>query len=593
MDVDMRKVKQTFWLGTPPWIILGAILVLSPIFAFWTFQNIHKQNEAMTRLLLEKGAALIRSFEAGTRTGMMGMMGMRGGSFKLQELLTETAQQPDIAYLIVTDREGTVLAHNDPTKIGGKHGQDLALEEVSLSEKLHGRKITGKEGLGIFEVFRRFSPTQMRHKRPRGMMGPNLMGLLPMDQGNVDPESRLIIFVGLGMDEVEAAAKEDMQHSVMMAIVLLLIGFAGIFSLFLVQAYRTTRSSLTRIKAFSDNVVENMPIGLVALDAHGDIVAFNQTAEAVLGRAAGQVLGKKAADILPGPCHALLSDIEKTHKTLEKELDCPLENGKAIPLDLSLSILNDADGTFLGHIILFRDMTEVQSLKREIERSRRLASLGQLAAGVAHEIRNPLSSIKGFATYFKERYKEVPEDLKTAEIMIQEVERLNRVIGQLLEFARPMEAAKKPSSIRILIQHSLKMIERQAREKNIQIKTEFSDDIGDVLLDPDRMNQVLLNLYLNAMEAMEKGGILSVDVMVHHDSKRVIITVRDTGHGISKKDLVHVFDPYFTTKQSGTGLGLAIVHKIIESHGGEVRVTSEPGRGTEVVIFLPHEGLEL
>ncbi|MFH1490698.1 MAG: ATP-binding protein [Pseudomonadota bacterium] len=589
MAVDMRKVKQTFWLGTPPWIILGAILVLVPIFAFWTFQNIHKQNEAMTRLLLEKGAALIRSFEAGTRTGMMGMMGMHGGSFKLQELLTETAQQPDIAYLIVTDREGAVLAHNDPSKIGEKHGQGISLEEVTLSDKLHWRKITGKGDAGIFEVFRRFSPTQMRFKRFRGIMGPNLMRLLPMDQGNVDPESRLIIFVGLGMDAVEVAAKEDMRHSVMMAIVLLLIGFAGIFSLFLVQAYRTTRSSLTRIKAFSDNVVENMPIGLVALDADGKIVAFNQTAEAILGRAADQVLGKKAADVLPGPCHALLSDIEKTRKTLEKELDCPLENGKTIPLDLSLSILKDADGTFLGHIILFRDMTEVQSLKREIERSRRLASLGQLAAGVAHEIRNPLSSIKGFATYFKERYREVPEDLKTAEIMIQEVERLNRVIGQLLEIARPMEAVKKPSSIRILIQHSLKMIERQALDKNIQIKTEFSDNIADVLVDPDRMNQVLLNIYLNALEAMEKGGILSVDVTGDSDSERVKITVKDTGYGISKKDLIHVFDPYFTTKQSGTGLGLAIVHKIIESHGGEVRVTSEPDLGTEVVIFLPQK----
>jgi two-component system sensor histidine kinase HydH len=249
--------------------------------------------------------------------------------------------------------------------------------------------------------------------------------------------------------------------------------------------------------------------------------------------------------------------------------------------------LKGEDGTIWGTIILCRDLTEVQSLKRELETSRRLASLGRLAAGVAHEIRNPLSSIKGFATYFKERYRDNPDDQKTSEIMIQEVDRLNRVITQLLEFARPPVIQKKRASLQSLIQHSLKMIERQGSAKGIQVLSHLSTDVRELDLDPDGINQVLLNLYLNAIEAMERGGTLTVSLYREERSPWVKIMVSDTGTGISKEDLEHVFDPYFTTKQTGTGLGLAIVHKIIEAHGGEVRVESEIGRGTAVSVLLP------
>jgi two-component system sensor histidine kinase HydH len=249
--------------------------------------------------------------------------------------------------------------------------------------------------------------------------------------------------------------------------------------------------------------------------------------------------------------------------------------------------LKGEDGTVWGTILLCRDLTEVQSLKRELETSRRLASLGRLAAGVAHEIRNPLSSIKGFATYFKERYKDNPDDQKTSEIMIKEVDRLNRAITQLLEFARPPAIQKKPTSLQSLIQHSLKMIERQASAKEIQILSHLPSEMKEIDLDPDGINQVLLNLYLNAIEAMEQGGTLSVSLSSEESSPWVKIIVSDTGTGISKEDLEHIFDPYFTTKQTGTGLGLAIVHKIVEAHRGEVKAESEVGRGTTVSVLLP------
>jgi len=591
MFMTGNKMKKAGWYDLPPWIIIGAVAILVPIFVFWAFQNIAREKEFTTELLLEKGAALIRSFEAGARTGMMGMMGMNGTRFQLQKLLTQTAQQPDILYIIVTDIHGTVLAHSDPVRIGGLYATDLNLRQVSNFRKVRWRQISGPKGARIFEVYRRFMPTSRPFRRfPRGMMH-RIFPQYPVMPGDSRPGQGHIIFVGLDMQPIESARKADTRHTIIMAAILLLIGFAGIVSLFLAQAYRSARMSLSKIKAFSDSVVENMPIGLLATDRDSRIAAFNQAAETILKVSAAQVLGKKAGEVLPRQIECLIEEIDASHKILQKEMDCPLENGMIIPMDISVSFLEGDDGTFLGHVILFRDLSEIQDLKREVERNQRLASLGRLAAGVAHEIRNPLSSIKGFATYFRDRYRDVPEDHKTAEVMIAEVERLNRVIGQLLEFARPMTVQKRPTSLQSLIQHSLKTIERDARARGIDIRTTFSDSDRDVEVDPDRMNQVFLNLYLNAIEAMEDGGTLSVAISrEEHPKGRIKITVSDTGMGISRADLDHIFDPYFTTKQSGTGLGLAIVHKIMESHGGEVKVASEPGKGTAVSLFLPSPG---
>jgi len=575
------------WFGVPPWIILGSVIILLPIFVFWALDHINKYKENTTFLLLEKGAALIRSFEAGTRTGMMGMMGMRGGGFQLQRLLMETAQQPDIAYLIVTNINGTILAHNDPSKIGRIHGRELDLKQIFRSKKVEWRRISNLDGAGTFEVFRRFLPTQELFRKRHGRMIFDLFRQPHINPSISQAGMEYIIFVGLDMGPIETARKEDTRHTIIMAFILLLIGFAGIFFLFLVHAYQSARTTLTRVKAFSDNVVENMPIGLLAIDEYGKIVSFNHTAELVLKLISREVLGKKAGEILPREIEALIAQLKAKKKVIEKEIDCPLKDGKSIPMDVSVSLLEGDNGTFLGHIILFRDLTEIQELKREIERSQRLASLGKLAAGIAHEIRNPLSSIKGFATFFNERFKDMPEYQSTAKIMIQEVDRLNRVITQLLEFARPLEVIKKPVSIRPLMQLSLKIIEREAQSKNIRITTKFSPEINEVHIDQDRFNQVLLNLYLNAVEAMEDGGVLSVALSREDDTQKVRITVSDTGAGIKKEDMVHIFDPYFTTKQSGTGLGLAIVHKIIESHKGEVKVESEHGKGTIVTIILP------
>jgi two-component system sensor histidine kinase HydH len=575
------RIKDTKnWSGVPPWVLLGAVAVLLPIFAFMTVQNIHREREFTTRMLVEKGGALIRSFEAGTRSGMMGMQ--RGG-FQLQRLLTETSQLPDIAHLIVTDAAGTVIAHSDLDRVGSTYAKDIDVARVSLSKKLDWRVVRAADGAPVFEVFRKFEPAGL----PMGMMrGP---GMRRLPEGfEFPPDPPRVIFVGLDMAAIEEAQRSDVWHAILMGAILLLAGFAGITLLLLAQSYRAARTSLSRIKAFSDHVVENMPIGLVATDSRQRVVVFNQVAEAVLQTPAASVIGSPARQMLPA---ALWSQIEAVGAPgatiLEKEVDCALPAGRVIPLEIGAGRLTDEGGRYLGSVMLFKDLSEIRSLRNEVARNQRLATVGRLAAGVAHEIRNPLSSIKGFATYFRERFRDDEPDARTASILIQEADRLNRVVGQLLEFSRPVTILRRPVRLDRLVADILKLVETQARDKGVAFAVENRADLPDVLLDADRLNQVLLNLFLNGIEAMEGGGVLTVRLDEGVDPRRLEIRVSDTGRGIPPEDLAHVFEPYFTTKPNGTGLGLAIAHNIVEAMGGEISVQSTSEAGTTFTIALP------
>ncbi len=570
----------------PPWLFIGAVVVLFPIFAFMTIQNINRQNRNSTRLLLEKGAALIRSFEAGTRTGL----GMSWNEFQLQKLLTETAQQSDIRYLLVTDVNGTVLAHDNPRYIGQNHGRGLNLNKISHLKTVQWRIVRNPDGKKLFEVFSKFSPVEGGPDMVPGRMMMHMWFQRGMNERIDIPPSSPIIFVGLDMTSIDDAIRTDTRHAVIMGIILLLVGFAGIALLFLAQSYRVTKMSLSRIKAFSDNLVANMPIGLVALDDNQRITSLNNVAGSVLKLLPDEVIGENAEKVLPAELWHLLKNLNVEKGVVEKEIDCTVQKGEVIPLEVSATLLNDEDGTFLGYVVLFKDLSEVRSLRKEIARSQRLASVGRLAAGVSHEIRNPLSSIKGFATYFKERYYDVPENQQISNLMIQEVDRLNRVVSQLHEFARPITVSKKSIQIKAFLKDSLKLVERQASEANISIRTDFDLEKDEILFDSDRINQVLLNLYLNAIESMDNGGSLTVTLAKNSKKNGIEIKVSDTGTGITENDLSHIFDPYFTTKASGTGLGLAIAHNIMESHGGEITIESRLGQGTGVTIFLSYAG---
>lgn len=232
-----------------------------------------------------------------------------------------------------------------------------------------------------------------------------------------------------------------------------------------------------------------------------------------------------------------------------------------------------------------------RQLQEEVRRKDKLVTMGNLAAGVAHEIRNPLSSIKGFAKYFESRSPPGSEEQELAKVMAKEVDRLNRVISELLELVRPVDLSFQRVNINEIIEHSLHLIRQDAESRHIRIQFDSNKNLPVIELDPDRFTQVLLNLYLNAIQAIGNDGTLAVYLeLVEGGGLR--IGIKDSGKGIPPDDLPHIFDPYFTTKASGTGLGLAIVQKVIEEHQGRISVTSTPQSGTLFILMIPltHSG---
>lgn len=245
----------------------------------------------------------------------------------------------------------------------------------------------------------------------------------------------------------------------------------------------------------------------------------------------------------------------------------------------------------LASWFIFRDMRKIRQLQEEIRRKEKLVAMGDLAAGVAHEIRNPLSSIKGFAKYFADRSPQGSEQHELAKVMAKEVDRLNRVITELLALVRPADLRFQRLAINEVIEHSLHLIRQDAQSKNIVLRYRRCDKaLPLVEIDPDRLTQVLLNLYLNAIQAMGAEGTLEVEVELTMDAA-VRITVSDSGAGIPPEDLGKIFNPYFTTKATGTGLGLTMVQKVIEEHQGTIVVSRGQPAGTrfEIVIPLRHQ----
>jgi two-component system sensor histidine kinase HydH len=541
------------------WVAVSAIAVLALILGMMIFMQSQQRKDQAVILFVEKGDTLIRSFEAALRNPP----DRKEDEFYLQKLLMETAQQPDIDYLIVTDDEGRILADSDPSMVGRPYGLDLDVKKAAQSGEIRWRQTANPEGAGTFEVYRGFST-----------------GLPDGVHGDRRP---LIVFVGFNMEKIEKASREDTVRIVMRAVILMLIGSLAIVSLFLVQAYRLTRSSLSRVTVFSEALVKHMPVGLLAVDQVGKIVACNVQAQGLFPSAYPDAVGRKAADLLPAQLSQLFDRINEKTRLVEEDITLPSgKEGNQVWEAVAAAF--SGEDVPEGKILLARNVTAIRQLEKEVARSRHLNAIGSLAAGVAHEIRNPLSSIKGFAVYFRQRLSGNKEDEETADIMIAETERLNRVISQLLEFARPLTLKKEPTNMMDLVRHTIRLVEAEAWKNAVAIDIQAYEDLPLAIIDPDKIKQVLLNIFLNALSAMPDGGRLSVELAAQKDNMDV--TVSDTGTGIKEEDLPLIFDPYFTSKPAGTGLGLAVVQKIMDAHGGVVHMESRAGSGTKVTLRL-------
>ena len=597
--------------GLSPLVIIGIFVILVPIFVLMTIDNIREQQGRIKEKLTGKGLLLIRSFEAGTRTGMITP---QWGGKRVQRLLAETAEQPEIEYMMITDPGGLILAHSDETRVGQIYEKmpDIVFDQGKLP--LFHREFTSKQGAHIFEVYKEFTPAHRkfrhkissrvptgclldkdnnRHCPPRDLFdekwkeSPPMPGKMDWFRSHFSPlgdgeqgRRHQVIFAAINMKEVDQIRHKAVTHAIFMGILFFALGGVGVLCVVALQGYRSAKSSLSRVKAFSDEVIANMPAGLITVGKDMEITSRNGAALEILGPVSqGEIQ-------LPPEMAVLVKGLRGATQKTAGEISCTVHGDRQLLLDVTASSVFSEGGVQSGYLFLFHDLTEFKAMKKEVDRNRRLAAVGKLAAGVAHEIRNPLSSIKGFATWFFERYEKIPEDREVAGIMIQEVERLNRAVTQLLEFARPAPVVKKRVNIKEMIDHSLRLIAPDLKKQQIVMETLFETDTVWLNTDPDRVNQILLNLYLNSLQAMDSRGTLSVTVTNARGRRGIVIEVADTGRGISPEDLDKIFDPYFTTRPTGTGLGLAMVYRAVEALGGDIWVQSSPGAGTRFFIQL-------
>lgn len=615
----MFKLKEIRTLtGLSPLAVLGIFVILVPVFVLMTMDNIREQHGRIEEKLTGKGLLLIRSFEAGTRTGMITT---RWGARRVQRLLAETAQQPGIDYMMITNNAGRILAHSDVEKVGALYDEMPDISFQPGDPQLFHREMADGDGVKYFQVYKVFTPARhqfrkegpgffhRKHPPVRGARcrdcpmesfspeGEKDMSAPPSDEADwfrshfSSPEKgaenifpRQVVFAAINMDAVEKMRQRVVTHAIFMGCLFLALGVVGVVCVLALQGYRSARSSLTRMKAFSDEVIATMPAGLITMDMELNITSCNGATLEMLHSRPGE--GAESDFILPREMHALLHKLKAPMDKVSEEVSCTVADGTLL-LDVTVSFIRSDSGASSGYLFLFHDLTELKAMKKEVERSRRLAAVGKLAAGVAHEIRNPLSSIKGFATCFFERYGDIKADREMAQTMIREVERLNRAVTQLLEFARPMPVEPREVDPAALVAHSLRLIARDLDQQTITVNTVVDVQGEGLKTDPDRVNQILLNLYLNALQAMAPRDTLTVRVGTSRRGTGVIIEVIDTGRGIPEENLDKIFDPYFTTRPDGTGLGLAMVHRTVEALGGDIRVESTQGEGTRFIVHIP------
>jgi two-component system sensor histidine kinase PilS (NtrC family) len=362
---------------------------------------------------------------------------------------------------------------------------------------------------------------------------------------------------------------------------------------------------LDKVKADTDEILAHLRSGVVTIDTWGRIVYFNRAAEGILGYSEAQVRGKDCREVfrsrMPQLGEKLMQGIRFNQEGTRALLYVEDAKEKKVPLGISTSILGDKEIGIRGVVAVFQDITDALKLEERMRVADRLAAVGELSAGIAHEIRNPLASISGSVEVLKDDLSPIGENAKLLELIVKESARLNRILTDFLNYARI-----GPSLLtRVELIHILDDVVEISRKHSafrdtITIRKEFSSTNRQVLGEENQIKQIFLNLLVNAMEAMEGrwGEILITDKSLspsdritmqedqHDESEWIPVAVVDDGKGMTEEQKQKVFSPFFSTKKNGTGLGLAIVHRLVNNLGGKIEFRSQEGRGSAFVVYL-------
>ncbi|CUS98235.1 two-component system sensor histidine kinase NtrB [Candidatus Chrysopegis kryptomonas] len=341
------------------------------------------------------------------------------------------------------------------------------------------------------------------------------------------------------------------------------------------------------------SIIQNYSDAVIALDNDYKIFFWNKGAERIFGYTAEEMLGKTVDPIIPqelrekGELEWLFEETLRRGYIENYETERITKDGRRIIVNLSRSLIKDESGEILGSIAIVKDVTKVKELEKQIQHSDKLALIGQIAAGIAHEIGTPLNVISGNAEYIMMEMGEDNPYKEELETIISQAERIANLIKQLLEFARPRKPNYKKVDVNKEIAHVVELLRHQFEKSNIKLNLKFSDDLPYIWADCSQIHQVFLNIIVNAIQAINENGLIEIETFARDGY--VNIKFKDNGVGILPEHLDKIFEPFFTTKEAGkgTGLGLAVSKRITDEHRGKIEVESTPGKGTVFTVKFP------
>jgi len=364
---------------------------------------------------------------------------------------------------------------------------------------------------------------------------------------------------------------------------------------------KNSLSEILELKSFNDDILRSVTSGIITVNKEGVLTSFNKSAEKIVGYTYENSNPKASSD-LPVVIKEILDLLQKTLITQERILHHAVEISKGDDstafVDVNTSLLRNRKGQIIGAIADIRDITQRKSMEELMVRVDKLASLGELSAGVAHEIRNPLAGMK---TSVQILVKKITTDSGKVLLdgILDEIDRLNKIVTDLLRFSRPSAPILASTDIPIILEKALDMVAEKIRKNRINLIRRYEEDLPRAIIDKEQIQQVFINLLLNAIKAMPEGGTLTTSVRAKRDKTRdregdfIEISFKDTGHGIDKEDLPRIFNPFFTTDPNGTGLGLPIVHKLLEKNNGYIYLDSVEKKGSNFILLLPTEDLSV
>lgn len=479
-------------------------------------------------------------------------------SVGIGKVIQKISKESGIEYVLLQNEDGIVFATKNIEKMR-KISKDEFLKNVLISNEKASREFDF-EGRSVLEVVKPFY---------------------------IDDSPYGIFRVGLSLEDYNSVLQDTKRHIIILSLFLFLIGFVIIGFIVTGQNYRILTNSFSQMETFTRKVMDGINSAIISVDRDLIITYMNKKTRNMFSLREEDVLGKNYKYFFPSDTLMLEKTLTLIRSIDEAEKEYTLPSGKRIYLGVTTSLLTDKKNNIVGATALIRDLSLIKKLQMDVQEKERLKIIGDLASGVAHEIRNPLNALK--LSIGKLQKKEGGKTDNLIGVIKEEIERIEKSIEDFMNFTKPFKLQLRLLKLNQILNEVISLMESKAMEKSIIVKKKFSV-VSDISGDEIALRKVFVNIIKNSIEATDENG--EIFVTTEENDGNVIVSIADTGKGIPKKDIDKIFNPYFSRKDGGTGLGMSIAKRIVEGHGGTIEVFSEEGKGTEVTITFPAGGNE-